>query len=269
MNRYAFGMLARMLAGAAMSTSLLFGQAASKPVPNVATMQAEIDALKAGQHRMEEELAEIKALLKDRGGRSEVPVMSPPPSTLTINVFGEPFKGSSKARVAILEYSDFDCSFCAKYATELYPKLKSAYLDTGKVKYFFRDLPMPEHATAMQKARIARCAGEQDRFWEAHDLLFREQKTITGNELSHLIQALNLEGVSFTNCVGSDRYAEIIRRSAQSAQRMRIHGTPAFLLGALSEDGALLTATKIVLGAESYEAFQKTLDELLSATETK
>lgn len=228
-------------------------------------LQAQIEELKRGQEQLRKDLAEIKALLQTR---AETPAARMPPPTVSLNVHGEPFRGSALARVAILEYSDFDCSYCARYAKEIYPLLDHAYVQAGKVKYFFRDLPGPEHPNALFKARVARCAGEQDRFWEAHDRLFRDQRPFDGPGLAAFGQALGLEDAAFQACIGSDRYTEAIQRSADLAQNMRINGTPAFLVGVLSDDGNVLRASKIFLGAESFEAFKAVLDELLKSAES-
>ena len=125
------------------------------------SLQAQIDSLREGQEKLQKELEELKVLLEERAARVDTPVAARPQEAITLNVFGEPFKGSAGARVAILEYSDFDCSFCAKYATEIYPLIDHAYIQSGQVKYYFRDLPGPEHLNALFKARVARCAGEQ------------------------------------------------------------------------------------------------------------
>jgi protein-disulfide isomerase len=227
------------------------------------SLQAQIDQLQAGQDRLLAELKEIKALLQERTAKVETPVARRAPDLLTVNVFGEPFKGSPAARVAILEYSDFDCSYCAKYATEIYPLIDHAYLQTGTVKYFFRDYPGPEHPGAAFKAKVARCAGDQGRFWEAHDRLFRNQKPFDAPGMALFTQDLGLDGARFQACLTSNSYVEAIQRSADSAQRMRLAGTPAFLIGTLSEDGSLLKATKVFLGAESFQAFRDALDGLL------
>jgi protein-disulfide isomerase len=233
------------------------------PVERRPPLQEQIDQLREGQDRLLVELREIKTLLQERTARLETPMASRAPDLLTINVFGEPFKGSPAARVAILEYSDFDCSYCAKYATEIYPLIDHAYLKAGTVKYFFRDLPGPEHPGAPFKAKVARCAGDQNRFWEAHDNLFRNQKPFDGPGMAQFTQELGLDGARFQACLTSNRYVEAIQRSADGAQRMRLNGTPAFLIGTLSEDGSLLQATKVFLGAESFQAFRDALDGLL------
>ena len=235
----------------------------TRPEARRPPLQAQIDQLREGQDRLLEELKEIKALLQERTPRLETAVARQAPDLLTVNVFGEPFKGSPAARVAILEYSDFDCSYCAKYATEIYPLIEHAYLKTGMVKYFFRDYPGPEHPGALFKAKVARCAGDQDRFWEAHDLLFRNQKPMDGPGMAQFTQKLGLEESRFQACLTSNRYIEAIQRSADGAARMRLNGTPAFLIGTLSEDGSLLQAAKVFLGAESFQAFRDALDGLL------
>lgn len=234
----------------------------AKPAP---ALQQQIDELRQKQERIQKDLDEIKALLKERSGRVDTPSAHQPPSRVLENVYGEPFRGSAAARVAIMEFSDFDCSFCARYATTILPKIDADYIKTGKVKYFFRDLPMEkEHANALFKARMARCAGEQDKFWEMHDRLFAEQKPYSDMDLAAIVHGIGLDAARFSVCINSERYTDVIQRSAAIAQRKGITGTPAFLIGTLSEDGRLLTADHVFFGAESYEAFKKVLDGLLS-----
>lgn len=237
-----------------------------RPKPAASSMQAQIDALREGQEKLQKDLDEIKALLKEQPARAESPAIPKAPDLITVNLDGEPFKGSPFARVAILEYSDFDCSFCATYATQIYPLLDHAYIQAGKVKYFFRDMPAQEHLNAMFKARVARCAGEQDKFWEAHDRLFKDQSPFDAPRLAQFAQDLGMDASQFNACISSDRYLDAITRSAAGAARMRIRGTPAFIIGALSEDGTILRATKVVMGAESFESFRTVLDDLLKST---
>jgi len=243
--------------------ALLLGSSlsAQAPAPSTAPalpLQQQIDELRT-------ELREIKALLQERSARMEAPIAPKRPEVLSVNVHGEPFRGSALARVAILEYSDFDCSYCAKYATETYPLIDQAYIKAGQVKYFFRDLPGPEHPGARFKAKVARCAGDQDRFWEAHDRLFRDQRPFDGPGMARFTQDLGLDEARFQACLTSNRFVEAIQRSADTARRMQLNGTPAFLIGTLSEDGRLLQATKVFLGADSFQAFRDALDALLKS----
>jgi protein-disulfide isomerase len=163
-----------------------------------------------------------------------------------------------------MEYSDFDCSFCAKYATEIYPLIDENYIKPGKVKYFFRDMPSPEHPNALFKARLARCAGEQGKFWEMHDRLFANPSAVDGQEFAPHAQGLGLDAEKLRRSLASDRYTENIRNSTVGAARMGIRGTPAFLIGTLTADGDFLRTTNVFLGAESYPAIKSILDELLT-----
>ncbi|HJW71790.1 MAG TPA: thioredoxin domain-containing protein [Geothrix sp.] len=235
----------------------------TRRVKTAPSMQSQIDSLKEGQAKLLKELEEIKSLLKAGAGRTDTPAAKPQ-EIITVNVFGEPFKGDPSARVAIMEYSDFDCSYCARYATEIYPLIDHAYIKGAKVKYFFRDLPGAEHLNAMFKARVARCAGDQNKFWEAHDRLFKDQSPFDAPGLDRFTQALGLDGARFNACLSSDRYLSAIQQSALRAAQMHINGTPAFLIGTLSADGSILTAKKVFLGAESFDVFRVALEELLN-----
>lgn len=261
--RFTLGMAA--VFSFALQSSVLLGRQTpqAKPKPTAASLQAQIMALREGQEKLQKDMEELKALLVERSARMESPAIPKPLDLITVNVTGEPFKGSPLAGVAILEYSDFDCSYCATFATQIFPLLDHAYIKAGKVKYFFRDMPGPDHLNAMFKARVARCAGDQEHFWEAHDLLFKDQRPFDAPGLAQFAKTLGLDETQFNACISSDKYLDEIQRSAMSAKRMRITGTPAFVIGTLSEDGTVMSATKVVMGGESYEVFRKILDDLI------
>jgi len=240
-----------------------------RKAPAAPSVQSQLDALKEGQERLQKALDELREMLKAQSGRIETPSIPKPQDLITLNVGGEPFRGSALARVAILEYSDFDCSYCAKYATEVYPLLDHLYVQGGQVKYFFRDMPGQDHLNALFKARVARCAGDQDKFWEAHDLLFKDQRPFDAPGLARFAESLKLDGTQFNACITSDRHLDAINRSAMSAARIRLRGTPAFLLGTLSEDGTILRATKVIMGGDSLETFRGVLEDLLKAEASK
>jgi len=240
----------------------------SAAVPKAsASLQRQIDELKAGQRQLLKELQEIKQLLRQDTARSEVLAMPETPPVITQNVRGEPFRGDARAPVAVIEFSDFNCSFCARFATEIFPQFERDYLATGKVKFYFRDLPDPHDPDAWRKAQAARCAGEQGKFWEMHDRLFMNQAllSVPENATEGPVQSLGLDPEKFNLCLHSERYLEAIRRSAAGAGRLGIHGTPAFLIGTVSGNGEVVRATEVVLGAESYEAFRTNVDEFLGS----
>ena len=85
------------------------------------------------------------------------------------------FKGDEDAPVTIVEWSDFECPFCTRFYTETLGKLEEKYINTGKVKFVYRDFPLGFHANAQKAAEAAECAGEQGKYWEMHDKLFEKQ----------------------------------------------------------------------------------------------
>lgn len=237
----------------------LFAQSAPKPLP----IEEQIQALREGQAQEMRELAEIKALLKS-GAAAGPALKAQPQAHVVANVAGEPFRGDPKARVAIMEYSDFDCPYCGRYAREIYPKLDAAYVKTGKIKYFFRDLPLEEHPQAGFKANLARMAGEQGKFWEAHDWLFAHQTPMDAKGEDLFAKELGLDRAKLGTGAEDGKYNPVIQASMNSARHYQISGTPAFLVGTLSADGQVFTADKVFMGAQTYDGFREILDGLLA-----
>ena len=251
------------LAAIVIGLTNLSGQAQTrddKRKPDAASLQQQIDELKAGQQQILKEVQEIKKILQS----FQEATNQQPPQDIILPVGGEPFKGSPTARVAIVEYSDFQCPFCGEYAREVYPKVDGEYVKSGKVRYYFRDLPLPAHPQALPAALASRCAGEQGKFWEMHDSLFADQAALAPADLSRRAKALGLDETKFSECLASGRYKDNIRRSMVGAERMGINGTPAFVLGVLDAEGNVVRSSKVIMGAESFDAFKSALDELLA-----
>lgn len=245
---------AGILTGSSVSTPAQSSSAQSPPPP----VQQQLDELKAGQQRLFRELDEIKALLQERSVRTNFTG----PSVTSANVHGEPFLGTNTAKVAIIEYSDFDCSFCGRYARDVFPRLDEEYIGTGKVRYFFRDLPEPDETNAWFKARAARCAGDQGKFWQMHELLFSAQAA-KGPEVVSLGSTLGLDLDAFNACLATKKYLENIRRSEAGARRMGLYGTPSFLVGLLTDDGDFVRVKQVLVGAQTYDKFKSLLDGLV------
>jgi len=258
-----------LLAGSLCYVTGLRGGAAEPtgaPAPSLSALQEQIDALRTNQQRILQELGEIRALLAEKDHRAEVAVKPPPATTIRLNLHGEPFRGATNARIAVIEYSDFDCSHCAKFAAEVFPRFQHRYLDGGKVRYYFRDLVGPADAQSLEKARIARCAGEQGKFWEMHDRLFMSQNLPPAEQSPvALAQSLQLDTTQFSACLTSPRYVDAIAQISANARKMGIIGTPSFLIGTLSPDGIFFQAVQMKLGGEKFEEVEALLEELLKA----
>jgi protein-disulfide isomerase len=226
-------------------------------------MRKEIDELKEGQRQILEQVRELQ------GGpmrKSIVPAKLQTPFDVRVDANSPEVKGSKNAPLAIIEFSDFQCSYCLSYVLETFPQIDKSFIKTGKVKYFFRNLPLTEgHPNAFRAAEAARCAAEQGKFWEAHDRFFANQDVLNPNDWPQHAQALRLDTAKFDQCLTDGKYDDEINKDLDEAERLGLNGTPAFLIGVLAPDGQHVSVHKVMLGAEPYESFKQALDEALSS----
>ena len=228
------------------------------------SLRKEIDELKAGQQKILAEIEELKKILTALGTEAEA-APARPPADMTLNVAGDTFKGERGARLAIIEYSDFQCPFCGSYSRETFPKIDENYVKTGKVRYIFRDFPLQQmHPNALQAAEAAHCAGDQSKFWEMHARLFANQRALSARDLFQHGQALGLDMAKFNQCIMGGKYRDAIRKSMAEGERFGVEGTPTFLLGVVGPDEKVKVIRTLV-GAETYDDFKATLEELLDA----
>jgi len=181
------------------------------------------------------------------------PVVTPKPSVRVDRIKGDP-----AARVTIVEYSDFQCPYCGVYATEVYPKLDERYIKTGKVKYVFRAVVLPQHRQAQKATEAAECAGDQGRFWEMHDMLFAKQSEWADKGgaveiFKGYALALGLNEAIFQGCLDSGKYADMPAENLADARKIGITGTPTFLIN-----------NRLLPGAYPLEAFVQVIEEELA-----
>lgn len=247
-----------------LSLMFIFSNACSQTnTEEQARMRREIEELKAGQREIQEQLRELKG---EPIAKSISPAKLQTPFDLPLDGASPEVKGSSSARLAIVEFSDFQCSYCLSYVTETFPQIDKAYIKTGKLKYFFRNLPLTNgHPNAFRAAEAARCAAEQGKFWEAHDRFFANQDTLNPNDWPQHAEALRLDTAKFDECLLKGKYDAEINKDVEEAARLGLNGTPAFLIGVLAPDGQHLSVHKVILGAEPFESFKQALDEALSS----
>lgn len=163
-------------------------------------------------------------------------------------------KGNSNAPVTIVEWSDFECPFCARFYRDTLPQIQSEYIDTGKVKLVFRDFPLGFHANAQKSAEAAECAGEQGMFWEMHDKLFDEGVTGGVTSFKQYAADLGLDQSEFDSCLDSGRMASETAKDMQDGQRAGVSGTPGFIING-----------QLVSGAQPFANFKRVIDAALAS----
>jgi len=175
-----------------------------------------------------------------------------------VSVDDDPVKGSQNAPVTIIEFSEYQCPFCKKYIDGAYPKIISEYINTGKVKYVFRDFPLGFHSNAKPAAMAAECAHEQDKFWEYHDLLFENQDSLSIENYKKWAADLGLDSEQFDDCLDTEKYKEEVEADLVDGQKYGVSGTPAFFING-----------KLISGAQPYTAFKQAIEEALEESTGK
>ncbi|MDH4192635.1 MAG: DsbA family protein [Nitrospirota bacterium] len=173
-------------------------------------------------------------------------------------------RGDPKAPITMLEYSDFTCGFCEKFFHETFPKLLSEYIETGKVRFVYRDFPRGI-GSPLRAADAARCAGEQHAYWPMHDRLFNSGGRLAQDDLKQYAKELKLNGEQFSACMAAHRYMQDIEKDLRDAGSLGIRGTPAFVLfpTKVPENPHLI----LIPGAFPYETFKEEIDKLLKLHE--
>jgi len=237
-------------------------QAKDPSESNLVALRTDIKALQTEQQLIITRLDELKQLLlvNNRPAGSALPV--PQPSK--IDIHGEKFRGDNNARIAIVEYADFECPYCGDFERRVFPRLLRDYIETGKVKYLYRDLPLPGHSHAMSAARAARCAGEQGKYWEMHDSLFAKQDSLSDLALLERAGTLDLDTTQFAECQSGEKYTADIQNNILEAQKLGVDGTPTFFVGVIEPSGEITIQTRFK-GSAPFDIFKSELDTLLSS----
>lgn len=173
---------------------------------------------------------------------------------------GVPTRGDESAPVVMIEYGDFQCPNCGKFARDIEPELVKKYVETGTVRMEWRDFPYLGQES-VNAALAARAAQEQGKFWEYHDLLYKNQGaqnsgTFTDEKLIALARELGLDAERFEESFTGGKYESVVGKDFEEGTRKGIPGTPTFFING-----------KPLAGAQPPEAFEEAIDEAARETE--
>jgi protein-disulfide isomerase len=223
--------------------------------------RAEGEALHADLESLKAEVAELKAARApaaaaagERKDRVRLP-----------NADGHAVLGRADAPVTIVEFTDLQCPYCARFARDAFPQLRQKLIDTGQVRFVSRDLPLDFHVHARAAAVAARCAAEQQRFWEFRAALFARQGAL-GDPDSYRAAAAEagLDPAQLDECRKA-RQAEFEAKAVadrDAANRAGITGTPSFVVGRTVTAGAF--EGQRVVGAKPYATFEAAVNAALA-----
>jgi protein-disulfide isomerase len=212
-----------------------------------------------------QELKLIRAALeKNPSAPQRIQSQTPePPKQVSISDAKERSLGRDDAPLVLVEFTDYECPFCRRFHQDTFSKLKSEFIDTGKLRFVSRDLPLSFHTNAALAAEATRCAGDQGKFWEMRESL------ASAHDLSHsslTIQAkqIGLADDAFQKCIDNEKYQKAVREEASEANAISIVATPSFVLGRLMPDGKI--QGKLLVGALPFSVMETAIIDLLGST---
>jgi protein-disulfide isomerase len=173
-------------------------------------------------------------------------------------------RGQANAPVTLIEYSDFTCGYCVKFFKETWPRLQARYVETGKVRFLYRDFPRSDQGPGFDAALAARCAGAQGKYWAMHDRLFGEGGRLATTIYARHAAAIGLDAAAFAQCVKDGRYAQAIFEDRQEANRWGFRGTPGFILYRTNSEPSEKEPAIAIPGAFPFEMFAEEIDRLLA-----
>ena len=173
-------------------------------------------------------------------------------------------RGQADAPITLIEYSDFTCGYCLKFFKRTWPRIQARYVDTGKVRFVYRDFPRGDQGSGVEAAVAARCAGAQGQYWAMHDRLFSEGGQLDKQVFLRHAAALSLDKSAFERCLNEGRYTKAIFEDRQEANQWGFHGTPGFILVRTATEPTDKEPAVAIPGAFPFEMFAEEIDRLLA-----
>ena len=212
------------------------------------------------QKELDNAIAELELKILEK----QLPTKQPS-IPLEISADNDPIIGNPDAPITIIEFSDFQCPFCARFHIQTLPTIMEEYIEKGTVKLVFRDFPIQSiHPNAVPASVAAECANEQGKFKQMHDILFEKQNEWSNLETVYAIELfnqyseqINLEQEQFSSCLSTAKYVKEIQNDLNDGRTYGVTGTPEFFIG--NQEMGFVE----LKGAQPFESFKKVIDRQL------
>ena len=188
---------------------------------------------------------------QDAAQAAQAPVQPAGPVDVSVDDYA--MKGDKSAQVTIIEFSEYQCPFCKRYVDQTLSQIQEKYIDTGKVKYVFRDFPLGFHQNAKPAAMATECVhelGGDEAYWKYHDKLFENTQALDSDSLKKYASDM---GYDIADCLDSEKYADEVDADTEEGKSYGVRGTPAFFI-----NGRFLS------GALPFSEFEKVIEEELA-----
>lgn len=167
--------------------------------------------------------------------------------------------GKNDAPITVVEFTDYECSFCRQFHMTAFRDIRKNYVETGKVRFYSFDLPLEFHKNARPAAVAAHCAGEQGQFWSMRESLIGNGSRLGPDMILDIARGLYLDIPAFQACVDRGQYDSRVQATAKQAAELSIQGTPTFVIGKSTPDGV---DGSVLIGAMPYANFEAEFKKL-------
>ena len=192
--------------------------------------------------------------------KHEKPV-SREPRNAKVDTSLDPSIGSEDAPITIVEFSDFECPYCKQFHDQVFPRIKSDFIDKGLVRFVHKDLPLPFHKNAYLSAQAARCSDDQGNYWDVYHSLFDQQDCLQCKGPLNIAKEKNEEPAELDQCIRQKKVDQAININISEAQVNGIRATPSFIIGPTKSD---LFEGLVITGARPWNEFRDAIQRELS-----
>ena len=202
-----------------------------------------------------QEVRQLLVALRNNAGEAE------DTGPLVVNVAGRPALGKKDAPLTMVEFTDYQCPFCAKFHKETFPLLKSRFVDKGLLRFVVMDLPLDNHRHAVLAAQAAHCAGDQGKYFDLSEAMYDRYNELNPKLIVDLAKGTGVDMARFDQCLESERYLEKVKTAMETARKLRLTGTPSFIIGKTTPNDQI-EGIKVV-GAHPFKTFKTGLNQML------
>jgi protein-disulfide isomerase len=202
-----------------------------------------------------DELRQIRQLLEQQAAKNGPPA----PGRAKLDLVGFQMLGSKDAPVTMVEFTDYQCPFCQRFHQTVFTELKKNYIDTGKVRFYSRDLPLDSlHPNAIRAAQAARCAADQGQYWALRDIMGSNPDKLDLDNLVADATRLKMDAGAFRACLDTQKYKEAVQTDILEAMKIGAEATPTFVIGKSTPQGV---DGELAVGLQPYTEFVKAISK--------
>ena len=251
--KYLANLIGIVLLSIALNACQESGGTATNTWPQEEILQ-QLSELRREIKSLKDEIALVKAQQENAGSQP----LATGPKQVKLNT--EITLGDPNAKLAIVEFTDYQCPYCARHNQSVLPTIKKQLIETGKAKYVMYDFPLSFHAQAKPAAIAARCAGRQGKYWEMHDVLFKQQRELGLSLFQAASREISLDEAAFSDCLNDPAVAAKVDSNFDYGGQLGVSGTPKFFVGKVKNN--VMTDVIVINGAQGFSAFSSAIARL-------